>query len=265
MILKLTRPISFIDLETTGPHPTIDRVVQAAIIKVYPDGTENAWSSLVNPQMDIPPEATECHGITDADVKDAPTFHRLAPILYKGLTDTDIGGYNVRRFDMRVLKEEFKRSHMPLKLGVLDGRVIDAFKLFQLMEPRNLSAAVRRYLREEMVGAHQAPVDIAYTKRVVDAQLEEYTDLPREVDALAWMLQGDDDPNRLDPDGKIAWRYREAIINFGTKWLCVPLRKVSRGYLHFIIDADFSPQAQEICREALQGRYPVWKPKEAVA
>jgi len=257
-MLELERPLSYVDLETTGPHTTVDRVVQIAVIKVYPNGTRNCWDSLVNPRMPIPPEATECHGITDEDVRDAPTFYQLGPQLAAGFKDCDYAGYNLK-FDIRVLLAEFKRNNIQLVEGLLDGRVIDGYRIFQRREPRNLAAAVERFLKEKMEGAHRAPVDIEYTRRVIDAQLEEYADLPRKVGDLAWLLQDQDETsNLIDPEGKFAWRYRKATVNFG-KNVTRPLEQVARadpGYLRWMLAGDFSEEAKYICREALEGRFP---------
>ena len=58
MELKLTRPIIFFDLETTGVNVSHDRIVEISIIKVYPDGREVERTYRVNPTIPIPAEAT---------------------------------------------------------------------------------------------------------------------------------------------------------------------------------------------------------------
>ena len=68
MELKLTRPIVFFDLETTGTNITHDRIVEISLIKVMPDGTEIERTRRINPEMPIPAEATAIHHITDEDV-----------------------------------------------------------------------------------------------------------------------------------------------------------------------------------------------------
>ncbi|MEE0979451.1 MAG: 3'-5' exonuclease, partial [Muribaculaceae bacterium] len=79
MKLNLTRPIIFFDLETTGINITLDRIVEISLIKVMPDGTEEEYTTRVNPEMPIPPESTAVHHITDADVATAKTFKQIAP------------------------------------------------------------------------------------------------------------------------------------------------------------------------------------------
>lgn len=60
----------------------------------------------------------------------------------------------------------------------------------------------------------------------------------------------------LDQDGKLAWRYGEATLNFG-KWATTPLSKVERSYLQWMLkDGDFSDSVKTIIRQALIGNYP---------
>jgi DNA polymerase-3 subunit epsilon len=78
MKLKLTRPICFFDLESTGTQITKDRIVQIGIIKIHPNGEEESYNKLVNPTIPIPLEIAEIHGITNERVKNQPTFQELA-------------------------------------------------------------------------------------------------------------------------------------------------------------------------------------------
>ncbi len=56
--LKLNRPLAFIDVETTGVNPHVDRVVELSILRIQPDGIEEYKSHRVNPEVPIPSEAT---------------------------------------------------------------------------------------------------------------------------------------------------------------------------------------------------------------
>ena len=81
MKLKLTRPLVFFDLETTGTNITHDRIVEISIVKLMPDGTVVERSRRLNPEMPIPAEATAVHHITDDDVAGEPTFRQVAASL----------------------------------------------------------------------------------------------------------------------------------------------------------------------------------------
>jgi len=110
MKLNLTKPICFFDLETTGISITKDRIVEISILKVYPDGKEDSKTWLVNPEMEIPAEVVEIHGISNDDVANKPTFKTLAKEIYNMIKDADLGGFNSNRFDIPLLAEEMLRA-----------------------------------------------------------------------------------------------------------------------------------------------------------
>ena len=78
MKLNLKKPIVFFDLETTGINVSTDRIVEICYIKVMPNGNELSRTMRINPEMSIPKEASDVHGITNDDVKDCPTFKEVA-------------------------------------------------------------------------------------------------------------------------------------------------------------------------------------------
>ncbi|MCK9423138.1 MAG: 3'-5' exonuclease, partial [Bacteroidales bacterium] len=94
MELKLTRPIAFLDLETTGIKVASDRIVEICLLREQVDGTTHIKTLRINPEMPIPPEVIAIHGITDEDVKDCPTFKQVAPELAHFLDNCDLAGYN---------------------------------------------------------------------------------------------------------------------------------------------------------------------------
>ena len=65
MNLKISKPICFFDLETTGINISVDRIVEISILKVYPNGNKESKTWLVNPEVPIPLEVTKIHGITN--------------------------------------------------------------------------------------------------------------------------------------------------------------------------------------------------------
>ena len=123
MKLNLKRPIIFFDLETTGVDTARDRIVEISMIKIMPDGEEITRTRRLNPGMPIPAEATAVHGITDEDVKDAPTFAQVARSLEQFIRGCDFGGFNSNRFDLPVLVEEFLRAGVDVDLKRRRGRI----------------------------------------------------------------------------------------------------------------------------------------------
>jgi DNA polymerase-3 subunit epsilon len=226
-------------------------VVELGLVKLYPDGRRTAWSSLFNPGIPIPPEATAVHGISDAEVAEAQPFSHWAKALTVGLTGCDIAGYNVR-FDVAFLFEEFKRCRI-VRPDLLDGRRIDACTIFHRAEPRDLSAAVRRYLGREHGGAHRALTDAQATLAVLEAQLAAH-DLPRDVEGLDAMLNTVPE-GCVDPAGKVVWRYGEATLAFGQK-AGTKLRDLDRGFMEWVVRSDFAEATKKVFRDALEGRFP---------
>ena len=181
-MLQLTRPIAFIDLETTGVNLSNDRIVELAIVKIMPDGTRIAKRRLINPQMSIPQITSDIHGITDDMVKDAPTFKQMSNEIRQFLENCDLGGYNSNRFDIPMLMEEFLRAGVDVDLS--DRRMVDVQHIFYTMQPRTLSAAYQFFCEKELVDAHSAEVDINATIEVLEAQLKKYDKLGTTVDSV---------------------------------------------------------------------------------
>jgi DNA polymerase III subunit epsilon len=182
MSLQISRPVAFIDLETTGVNLSTDRIVEVAIIKILQDGTRQVKRKLINPEMPIPRQTTDIHGITDAMVKDAPTFKQAANELKQFIENCDMGGYNSNRFDIPMLMEEFLRIGMEVDLS--NRRMIDVQHIFYTMEPRTLSAAYKFYCEKDLVGAHSAETDVNATIDVLLSQIKRYPQLGNSLESI---------------------------------------------------------------------------------
>ena len=178
----LDRPLAYFDLETTGLSVSNDRIVELALIKVLPSGDVLERVRRFNPGIPIPAAATEVHGITDADVAEEESFARRARALAGLLEDADLGGFNIRRFDVPMLLAEFQRADVPF--DIRGRRLIDMQTIFHREERRDLSAAARFYLGREHEEAHTALGDIRTSAAVLSAQLARYEHLPRDLDGL---------------------------------------------------------------------------------
>ncbi len=182
MKLKLSRPLVFFDLETTGINIASDRIVEISYYKVFPNGNSEGKTLRINPQMHIPEEAAAVHGIHDADVVDCPVFQQVAGELAQMLQGCDLAGYNSNHFDVPLLAEEFLRAGVDIDLKRM--HMVDAFTIFQRQEPRNLTAAYRFYCGKNLEDAHSANADTMATYEVLMAQLERYEDVPDTVEEL---------------------------------------------------------------------------------
>ena len=272
MKLNLTRPLIVFDLETTGLDFIRDRIIQISYIKVSPDGTEERENLFVNPEKPIPHEVVELTGITNDDVKDAPTFKALAPQLSEKFKGCDFAGYNSNHFDIPMLAEEFLRAGIDFDFSKV--RLIDAQTIFHKMERRNLAAAYKFYCgrkMEEDFTAHRADEDTEATYRVLMGELDKYAPgvqeepdrvLENDMDCLAefskqndnvdfagrivWKpLVGADGKPVLDADGK---EQKVEVFNFG-KYKGRPVGDVLRtdiGYYSWMMGGDFTFNTKQV-------------------
>lgn len=183
MELKLSKPICFFDLETTGIDITKDRIVEISILKVYPNGNKESKTWLVNPTIPIPKAASDVHGITNERVACEPTFKELAKQIHNMIKDSDLAGYNSDRFDIPLLAEEMLRAEVDFDLG---NRVsVDVQTIFHKMEQRTLSAAYKFYCGKDLIDAHTASADTNATYEILKAQLDRYDSLENNIKKLS--------------------------------------------------------------------------------
>jgi DNA polymerase-3 subunit epsilon len=239
MKLKLERPLAIFDLEATGLNISQDKIVEIAIIKVHPDGTEETFSARVNPEIPIPAEVTLIHGISDADIKDAPTFAEIAEKVTAFIGDADLAGYNSNKFDIPLLAEELLRANSTFDMA--NRHFIDVQNIFHKMEQRTLAAAFQFYCQSELNNAHNALADTAATWDVLKSQMERYSDLQGEVPFLANFSKAGNF-NLYDFAGRLAVNEKgEPMYNFG-KHKGRTIREVTQiepGYYGWMMDADF--------------------------
>ncbi|MEM9327399.1 MAG: exonuclease domain-containing protein [Bacteroidota bacterium] len=172
MKLNLRSPLVVFDLETTGTSIVNDRIIEIAMIKILPSGEEIEKTRRLNPTIKIPKETSLIHGIYDDDVKDESTFKQVAKSMAQFLEGCDLAGFNILKFDVPMLVEEFLRANVDFEVDT--RRLLDAQKIFHLMEKRNLSAALKFYTGKELVNAHSALADTQATLDVFKAQIERY-------------------------------------------------------------------------------------------
>jgi DNA polymerase III subunit epsilon len=102
----LDGPLVFVDIETTGVSYSRNRVIEVAAIRVENGRITDSFSSLVDPQTELPPFISSLTGIYSADLAGAPTFHDIADELYRMMEGAVFVAHNVR-FDYGFLKREF--------------------------------------------------------------------------------------------------------------------------------------------------------------
>lgn len=261
MDFKLERDLVFFDVETTGLDLTKDRIIQLAMIKYPADKSKKIEEvdMLFNPEMPIPAKTTAIHGITDAMVKDQPTFKEKSGWIYLFLKDADLAGFNSNRFDIPILIEEFARTDFNFSL--LNRRLIDVQNIYHKMEPRNLRAAYRFYTGQNLENAHNALADVRATAAVLHGQLDKYVgkDVETEdgtfvpspvVNDMQVLHNFVNNPEQVDLTRRFKREKDGTIVfNFG-KHVGQPILE-NEAYLRWMADSDFPADTKMVCREAL--------------
>ncbi|MBS0031533.1 exonuclease domain-containing protein [Chitinophaga sp. 22321] len=234
--LLLKRPLAVIDLETTGTNVASDRIIEIAIIKVFPDKTTQSKVKRINPGMPIPAGSTAIHGIRDEDVKDAPTFKQAAHELKQFMDNCDLAGYNSNRFDIPLLVEEFLRAD--IEFDVTKRKFVDVQRIFHLMEKRTLGAAYKFYCDKQLENAHSAEADALATYEILEAQLGRYEQLQQDIDSLADFTKEED---YIDFARRLVMQGGNEVFNFG-KYKGRSVREVLKAepqYYDWMMKADF--------------------------
>lgn len=273
--MTITKPIVFLDLETTGTDPVADRIVEFSFVVMDPGSdaectcddddfncshrfvgdiaaggvnTSKRWTRRVNPGMPIPAEATAIHGITDEDVKGCPTFEYFAPKITASLKGKDIAGYNLWRFDLIVLDESLRR--IGLKLDLSESRVIDCYQAFAKKHPRDLKAFVKQFAGRDHEGAHGAEADATGTADGFLGLFRQHEDLAAmSMEELAKFTRNGDH-EYADLAGKLYFD-AEGKVRYGfgkNEGACV---LSNRSYAEWILKSDFPASTKEVLRGLL--------------
>ena len=272
MKLNLTKPLIVFDLETTGLDLVNDRIIQISYIKIYVDGKEERENIFVNPGMPIPDEVAQLTGISNDDIKNAPTFKEIASSLSEKFKGCDFAGYNSNNFDIPILAEEFLRAG--IDFDFTHRRLIDAMIIFRKMERRNLAAAYKFYCgrkMEEDFEAHRADQDTEATYRVLMGELDKYNPetaegpdraLPNDMDALAEFSKNNDNVDfagriiykeMMDQDGKVltdkdGHPRKQEVFNFGKYkgWVVSEVLRLDPGYYSWMLASEFTNNTKQV-------------------
>lgn len=237
MKLNLKKPLVFFDLETTGVNIAKDRIVEISLCKINTDNTQEVKTYKVNPEMPIPVQSSEIHGIYDKDVENSPTFKEIAKEIISFISGCDLGGYNSNRFDVPLLAEELLRAGADH--DIKRHKLIDVQVIFHTMEKRTLEAAYKFYCEKDLTDAHSAEADTLATFEVLEAQLERYDELENDVNFLsefttrtknadfAGFITYDDEGKEMFNFGKFKGKRVDDIL------------EKDPGYFGWILNSDF--------------------------
>jgi len=255
--LKLNKPIAFIDLETTGLNISTDRIVEIAILKLLPEGGRDTFIRKINPGIPVPPKVTAIHGLTDDDLKEMPSFDQLAPEIIRFIGNSDLAGFNIVKFDLPLLVEEFLRYGIDFRLK--GRKVIDVQHIFHKMEKRDLAAAYRFYCGKTIENQHSAMYDIMATEEILHEQLKRYQQIGETVDEL-YQFTGRQLDRMVDLSNRMVYDENgDIVFNFG-KYKGMRVFDVfakDPSYYDWMMKGDFPRQTKNKLKEL----YFSWKHK----
>jgi DNA polymerase-3 subunit epsilon len=134
---------AFVDVETTGGNAVYERVIEIAVIIMEKNKVTRKWSTLVNPERNIPGMIQSITGISNRDVEYAPTFDRIASELFELLDGKVFVAHNAR-FDYGFIRNEFKRSGISFT-----AKTLCTVRLSRVLYPRfrnhNLDSIIDRH------------------------------------------------------------------------------------------------------------------------
>lgn len=247
MNLKLSKPLLFFDLETTGINIASDRIVEISMLKVYPDGKEETYTQRVNPIIEIPKEVTEIHGITNEDVVNEPTFKEIANKVSELIKGCDLAGFNSNRFDIPLLAEEMLRAEVDFDMK--NRLAVDVQTIFHKKEERTLSAGYKFYCEKELENAHSAEADTIATYEILKAQIDKYDDLENDTKYLSDFST---QRKRADFAGFLLFNDKdEEVFSFG-KYKgrkVTDILEENPGYYAWIQNADFPLYTKKVLTE----------------
>ncbi|MFW6073945.1 MAG: exonuclease domain-containing protein [Chloroflexota bacterium] len=163
-----------VDVETTGLKPRHHRITEVAILGVGGDGSVFKWSTLVNPDRQIPAQVSRLTGIRNQDVASAPLFRSIAQTVIDIVGNRTIIGHNVE-FDVSFINAELQRCGLPR----LVNATLDTMSLANVMIPelKRLSlSSIAAALDVDHVEAHRALTDAESTLSIFEALRERASD-----------------------------------------------------------------------------------------
>ena len=256
--LQLERPIVFLDIQTTGLDRRTARIVRVSTLRIEPGGTETFRSQLINPMSPISPGATNFHGITDEDVTDCRPFAAYSKALAQYLDGCDFAGFGIRRFHLKVLKQEFE--YAGIDFTIEDRTVVDAMEIYHRLEPRGFDAAYRRFVGGEFDRIGGGGDTVNALRAIIAGQLNQHQELPNDPASLETWATGDSVEKYIDDQGRFTLSDDgDPIINFGRYrgHTLYDMSETHPDYLRWIAsDESFTELQRQIAADAAEGIMP---------
>ncbi|HEY1460986.1 MAG TPA: exonuclease domain-containing protein [Casimicrobiaceae bacterium] len=150
------RRLAFVDVETTGLSPTIDRIAEIGVVTVEGECSDR-WTTLVRTRSRR--ESERSASVSSAELHDAPAFSDIAAALAARLSGCLLIAHNAR-FDYAFLRAEFERA----------GIAFDAEVICTVMLSRELYPHEPRHDLDSLAARHRLSA-VTRHRALPDAEL----------------------------------------------------------------------------------------------
>lgn len=178
-----------LDVETTGLDYTKEKMVEFAAIRLENGKMKDRFETLINPQQHIRKSSIAIHGITEDDVKDAPTEAEAMPLILDFIEDFPIVAHNAI-FDYSFINEaSLRQTGKPITNARIDSQMM--FKeVYPEIESCGLESLMTKF-NVEFSTRHRAMAD-------TEGLAKAYPELKKLYEKkYAWQVQQLDNINYL--------------------------------------------------------------------
>ena len=171
-LIKCINEYVIFDLETTGLDPDTDAIIEISALKVKDGEIVDEFSTLVNPCVHIPYEASCVNGIVDDMVKDAPKIEEALKDFIAFVGDNVLMGQNIKRFDLRFIQRDAVRYFGKQISNDYVDTLFVAQRYLPELDSHSLES-LADYYDISYDGAHRALADCHINKKVYDCLAKE--------------------------------------------------------------------------------------------
>ena len=160
-----------LDLETTGLEPKRDRIIEIGAVKVSDGVVIDEYTTLIDPQMEIPERIYQLTGISNDMVKGKPLIGEALGAFLEFCGDLPLLGHNIL-FDYSFVK------HQAVNCGFkFEKEAVDTLKIARAVLPDLPSRSLqnlRQYFEISQGDAHRALEDARTTYHLYERLFQEY-------------------------------------------------------------------------------------------
>lgn len=173
-LINSDNPICLIKIETSGFSIKNDRIIELYIEKHFKNSETTVFHRVLNPDVEISPEASSANGYSNEALVGKPLFKDIAKELKDFIDNSTLVGFNIKTFDLPFIIEELYRNGITFNYKKPSIEIIDVMNVFKsVMKPNSLGFAFKTFFDKQLPGSSAIDKAVA-SKEVLTKCLEEY-------------------------------------------------------------------------------------------